>query len=711
MPLQSLFYPQSVAVIGASNDASRIGGQPIRFMKEGGYSGRIYPINPKYSEVQGLPAYSTIDEVDERVDLAIIAVPRSAVVDAVESCARNGVKGAVIFTAGFGETGNAEDRDAELQAAEIARKSGMHLVGPNCGGFFNVREGMFAMFTQTFQHGMPTPGRIAIVMQSGAMATHCFVLARERGVGLSLLATTGNESDVEFSDCLSFIAADDNTNVIIAGMEGCRNGEKLLAAFRATRRSRKPVIMLKVGESEIGAHAAKSHTGALAGSDVIFDMLFRKYGIYRARTIDEAIDIAIACDAGNFPVADGESAGRIGLVTLSGGIGILMTDAATSLGLEVPALPQEVQLELREILPYSAIRNPIDITAQVINDPDLLKRNLMVILKADCYEAIVIFLGSFGLTKELMENFKDGLRQLRRAFPDQLIILSVIVRPETRKELESDGFLIYQDPTRAVEVAAALITFGRQRASSHEPVKPPVISVTAKPLVLARSISESLSKSLLAKAGLPVVDERLVGSAEEARQAAKELGLPVAMKVDSAQINHKTEIGGVILDVCTQEDVENAYETLISRARQTAPDAVIDGILVAPMIHGGVETILGVHRDPIFGPVVMFGIGGIFVEIDKDVVFRIAPFEADEAYKMIGEIKGFTLLNGTRGKPPSDIDALANSLVKLSSFAAANIDTVESIDINPMIVLPNGQGAVVIDAAIFPRISPGDNQD
>lgn len=705
MSLGRLFYPRSVAVIGGSSDPSRIGGQPIHFMKESGFLGSIYPINPKHSEIQGLPAYPSLDSVDEQVDLAIIAVPRTEVVKAIESCARNGVKGAVVFTAGFSETGLAEDREAEQQAVEIARKAGMRLIGPNCGGFFNVRENMYAIFTQTFQHGMPKPGNIAIVMQSGAMATHCFVMLRERGYGLSILSTLGNECDVEFSDSLSFIAADKNTNVIIAGMEGCRDGAKLLAAFRVAREHQVPVIMLKVGESEVGSMAARSHTGALSGENRTFDMVFRKFGIYRAKTIDEALDIAIACSVGSFPVLTKESPGRIGLVTLSGGIGILMADTATSVGLDVPALPQRAQKLLREILPYSAVRNPIDVTAQVINDPSLLEKNLMVILEEDCFDAIVLFLGSFGLNNQLMKNIMAGLMKVRRAFPDRLIILSTIVRSETQRELEANGFFIYPDPTRAVEVASALMTFGRQRhcQSEHEIHEPPQACAPYKPFDMGNEISELESKKLLTVAGLPVIDETLVKSMEEAWEAAESHGLPVAMKIVSAQIQHKSEMGGVILGVSSRAGVEDGYETLINRANNTSPDAVIDGILVTPMITGGVETVLGVQRDPIFGPLIMFGIGGIFVEIYEDVVFRIAPFDVNEAHKMIREIKGFALLNGARGRPLVDVDALADALVKLSSFAAVNIDTVESIDINPMIVRTRGEGAVIVDAAIFPR--------
>jgi acyl-CoA synthetase (NDP forming) len=292
-----------------------------------------------------------------------------------------------------------------------------------------------------------------------------------------------------------------------------------------------------------------------------------------------------------------------------------------------------------------------------------------------------------------------------------LIILSTLVRPDTQKELEAAGFLICPDPTRAVEVAAALIAFGRKKAHPVIPVAPPLTPAPTEPLTLSGPISESAAKILLAKAGLPVSDERSAGSAEQAIQAAEAVGLPVAMKLNSPQISHKTEIGGVMLDLGSPQDVGQAYETLMDRAQKSAPEAIIEGILVAPMIKSGVEVILGVKRDAIFGPVVMFGLGGIFVEVFKDVVFRLAPFDIDEAHKMIREIKGLSLLNGARGGPAADLPALASALVNLSSFAAAHIDAVDSIDINPMIVRPKGQGVVIVDAAIFPRLSAEQDQE
>jgi acyl-CoA synthetase (NDP forming) len=466
----------------------------------------------------------------------------------------------------------------------------------------------------------------------------------------------------------------------------------------------KPVVVLKVGRSELGAQAAASHTASLVGSDAVYDALFRQYGVHRARTLDELMDIGYACTAGKFPTR-----GKLGLVTISGGVGVLMADAATAAGLEVPELPPAAQAKLKAIIPYAAVRNPVDTTAQVLGDMELIGVNLETMLREGGCDTVVLFLSTVGMNPVVMEKLTATLLRVRKNFPDTLVIISSLMRRDLFQPLQEAGYLVTEDPSRAVEMVAALTGFGREFARRDGRPRGPDDLLAGRgntaaglPSLPARVLSEHEAKQLLALAGLPAVPERLARTAEEAQQAAQALGYPVALKINSPDILHKSEIGGVLLGVATAQAVAEGFRVLHERATAKAPQARLDGVLVAPMIGDGVETILGVKHDPVFGPVVMFGLGGIFVEVLKDVTFRIAPFGVEEARKMIREVKGFPLLDGARGRPKADVEALARALSSLSIYAASQAGRLDSIDVNPFIVRPVGKGGVAVDALIVP---------
>jgi len=688
--LSALFEPRSVAIVGASTDVTRIGGRVLDYFIRGGFKGPIVPVNPNRPEVQGLPAVTGVADLPDGIDMAVIALPAAAARDALAACAARGIRGAIVFSSGFAETGEA-GRKAEAELTRIAHETGMRLLGPNCLGAFNSFSGFFGTFTNTLDRVFPRPGALSIISQSGAFGTHLFWLAHQRGMGLRHWISTGNECDVEAAECLDYVIDDPGTRVILLYLEGARRGPALIAALEKAREAGKPVIAIKVGRSVVGAEAAASHTAALAGGDAVYDAVFRRYGVARVDSAETMIDAAMIALTGRLPTGK-----RLGIVTISGGGGILMADLASDLGLELPPMPPAAQAALKQGLPFAAPRNPVDITAQAFNDLDLMERNLDLIVAEGGYDAIIAFFTTVAGSPSIAPPLIAALRKLRANHPDRLIVLSLLADPELVKAYEAEEYPVFEDPGRAVAAVAALMYAG---ATAHLPpaIELPAIDLPPGPL------NEHQSKALLAEAGVPVVTETLATTPEEAASAFERIGRQVAMKVVSAVLAHKSEFGGVLLDVADEDAVRQGFATLMQRARAHAPDARIHGVLVAPMLKGHIETIIGVRRDPVFGPVVMFGLGGIFVEVLKDVTFRLAPFDEAEARLMIAEVKGHALLTGARGRPPADIDALAKALAAVSRFAAGAGEPLESLDINPFAVLPQGEGAVALDALIVTR--------
>jgi acyl-CoA synthetase (NDP forming) len=686
-PLDYLFRPRSVAIIGASSDPNRIGGRPVRFSKYA-FKGALLPVNPNQTEIQGLPAYPSIKDAPVAVDQAIVAVPAKAAMQAVDDCIAKGVKAIVMFSSGFAETG-AEGRAAQAELARRCAAGGVKLLGPNSLGMFNVEAGLYSTFSGYFDPLWPRSGPVGIVSQSGAFGTYFLALAIERGLGFSHFAATGNEADIDVAQCVEWLADDPATQVIMIYLEGCRDGARLRAAFARARQNRKPVIAMKVGVSESGIAAVASHTGSLVGSDAVFDAVFAEYNVYRAHSLDELVDVAYACAGGVFP-----SSARLGVVTLSGGVGIQMADAAAAFGLALPRMPDAAQQQVLGMVPFAGPANPVDTTAQVVNDWPMFTKILGIVAEQGGVDSVVSFLAHMGTTPGVMEQLKGAFVEVRRRFPDQVFVLCARMPREMADEFFAMGFLIFEDPTRAIAAVAALAKLSQGFAKPHTEQ---ALVQAAAPLA-AGSINEAAAKRVLAGAGIPFAREHVARSRDEAVAAATEIGFPVVLKVLSPDIAHKSEAGGVVLGLRTADEVANAYDRMMARVREHAPNARIEGALVARMIEGGVETVIGVKRDPMFGPVVMFGLGGVYVEVLKDVTLRLAPVDHATALEMIRGIKGFPLLAGARGKPPVDLDALANALVAMSRFAAAHPE-VTSAEINPFIALP--QGGVAVDALIL----------
>lgn len=692
--LSALFAPRAIAVVGASSNAQKIGGIPVDYQRRFGFEGALYPVNPNADRIQDLPAYPSLRAIGQPVDLAILAVPSALVDGALDDAIAAGVKGVVLFSSGFAEVG-AEGAAAQARLGDKARAAGVRLVGPNCLGFMNIARHVYATFSPAPGVGRVMPGRIGLVSQSGAFGAYAYAMARARGVGLSLWATTGNEADVQVADCLAWLAQDPDTDVIMAYMEGCRDGPRLRAALALAQANGKPVVMVKVGRTALGAEAAASHTAALAGDDAVYDAVFRQYGVLRARNLTEFFDLAHSA-----AVAGRPRDRSIGLFTLSGGVGALMADEASAQGLDARPLSEVAQDTLRRWVPFAAPRNPVDITGQVTNDMTLIDRTARVMLDDQGFASWMGFLAAAGASDAFWPVLRALVSSLREAYPDTLLAVSTLLTPERRAELEAMRCLVFADPSDGIRTIAALA--GLKPAAAAVAATP---ASTKAPLTLAPgTMSEPDALALLADAGVPVVAHRVVRSADEAAAAAEALGEAVVVKIVSADIPHKSDVGGVALGLRGAAQARAAFERTRDLALTARPEARLDGALVARMLTGGVECIAGVHRDPVFGPVLMFGLGGIHVETLRDVSLRALPITRDDALAMVRELRAFAILNGARGRPPVDLDSIADALCALADFAQRAGDSLDSAEINPLIARPQAEGGcVAVDALVVGR--------
>ncbi|MGB3072276.1 MAG: acetate--CoA ligase family protein [Ottowia sp.] len=689
--LHPLFFPTAVALIGASSDPERIGGRPLRFLLEAGFAGKLYPINRSgAAEIQGLPAYKSLTDVPGPVDHAIIAVPVPGVEAALKECAAKGVKAVQVLTAGFAEVDAA---GAELQArlVSICREAGMRMVGPNSLGLLNPSQNFFATFSTALNGLRPKHGVIGLATQSGAFGSATYGMATLRGIGLSRVIATGNEADVDVAECIDYLAEDADTRVICAALEACKDGARLRAALCKAAAAGKPVVIMKIGSTEVGAAAAATHTGSLAGNDAVYDAVFAECGAHRAQSVEEMLDIAHLCAVtGSLPANE-----DIGIMTGSGGIGILMADNATELGMKLPALKDNAAAALRELLPYAVPANPFDTTAQVTSVPDGVPRTLdAMLLPGSPYGSLFAYLAHVGLSPVRFQSTEDRLIEIHRAHPDRTLVIVMLSEDAVTQRLEAAGVAVFADPTRAVRAVAGAARMARLRRQMSLNTAAPIGKVNA-PLSAG---TETEAKTLLSAAGIPVLPEKTCTSAADAVAAANAMGYPVVAKIVSADIPHKTEVGGVIVGVQDAAAMAEAYETLLARAAERAPQARIDGVLVAPMVRGGVETIIGIHMDPVFGPMVMFGLGGTAVELYKDVAFASAPISPAQGMALIDSVRASALLKGWRGGPQYDVQALAEALSHLSAFAVRHADHLTGIDINPFVV--QTKGAVCLDALI-----------
>ncbi|MEF7617418.1 acetate--CoA ligase family protein [Aquincola sp. MAHUQ-54] len=688
-PLDPVFNPASIAVVGASADPRKIGGRPIAYMQRSGFSRPLYPINPRQREIQGLQAYPSLRDVGRPVDQVIVAVAGEHVPAAVEEAVAQQARSIIVFSSGFAEMGD-EGRRVQDQIAARCREAGIPLVGPNCIGVFSARQAMYATFMTALEHELFEPGSVGIATQSGAIGSYLYGLAGDRGVRFSQFIATGNEAAVDVADCIDWMAQDDATSVVMAYLEGCRDGERLYRALRRAQAARKPVILMKVGRSAQGAAAAASHTGSLAGADAVYDAILRETNAWRADSLEEMVDVAYACSTSVLPRGP-----RLGVITPSGGVGVIAADEAARAGLTLPVLPPQTQQAIRDIIPFASGVNPVDTTAQTVGDRSLYTRILDIVFRHEGFDSVLSFNASMGRSEAEFAKVRSALYELRRAHPQTVVALSMRATPEIAAELGREGILYFADPSRATATIGAL---ARIAAGFDRPAEAAVAMQAAQPLPEG-VLDEATARRLLEGAGVPFVGQAIARSADEAAAAAEACGYPVVLKVLSPDIAHKSDVGGVLLGLKDAAAVRAGWSSMMDKVRTACPAARLEGAIVSPMVAGGVETVMGAVRDPVFGPMVMFGLGGVFVEVFQDVTFRRAPVSLQTAREMIQEVQGLPLLTGARGKPKADLGTLAQALVDLSRFAVAHRDEVASVEINPFIALP--EGGVAVDALIL----------
>jgi acetate---CoA ligase (ADP-forming) len=689
--LDMFFDPKSVAVIGASRTPGKLGHAVLQNIQQYGYEGAVYPINPQTQEILGLKSYASVLLVPDPVDLAVILVPSRQVSQVLVECGEKGVKGAIIISAGFREVGS-EGWHREHDILSIARRYGMRLIGPNCLGVIDT----VARLNASFAAGMPARGTIAFMSQSGALCTSILDMALAEQVGFSRFVSLGNKAD---ADEVTFVRAWQNdpcTNVIMAYLEGIEKGPEFMRVAREGS-TKKPIIAIKAGTTSAGSRAVSSHTGALAGSERAYEAAFRQSGVIRARSVQELFDYAIAFARQPLLAVD-----RIAVVTNAGGPGIMATDACERAGLQLASLEARSMERLRAALPSAAsVLNPVDLLGDALADRYSLALET-VAHDANVGGIVVILTPQImtdveGTARVVGELSKRVDKPIVGCFMGQGTVLPGI------NILNRHRVPNYPVPERAVAALAAMRRYRlwRERPPQaleslpvdRERVRRAFAQVRAEGRL---AMGDTETREIMEAYGIPTPPTYLARTAEEAVHYAEEIGFPVAVKISSPDILHKTDVGGVKLNVTTPGEVRDAFELMVYRASRYMPEAEIWGCLVQEMILEGKEVIAGMHRDPHFGPLMMFGLGGIYVESLRDVTFRIAPFDRREAREMVGEIQAANILRGTRGEGPSDVEALADALLRLSQLVVDFPEIVE-FDVNPLTVFEDGRGLVGID--------------
>jgi acetyl coenzyme A synthetase (ADP forming)-like protein len=697
--LDRILRPSSIAVVGASRRPGTIGYQIVDNLLRHGYQGVVYPVNPKARAIHSIPTYPSVMDIPGEVDLAIVVVPKQHVLDVVDECGRKGIEGLVVISAGFREVGgNGARLEAELM--EKVRSYGMRLVGPNCMGVLSTRPEL--SMNATFAPTMPPTGPVSMMSQSGAMGVTILDYAAEYGIGVADFVSVGNKPDVSGNDLVQYWAEDDRTRVILMYLENFGNPQKFNRLARQITK-KKPIVVVKAGRTGVGARAASSHTGALAGADVAVDALLGQSGVLRVDTVEELFDLAMAFD--DLPVPRGN---RVAVVTNAGGPGIIIADACEARGLEVAPLSDRTQASLREVLAEEAsVRNPVDMIASAT--PESYRLVLDRVLQDDGIDAaIAAFVPPLGVRQQ---DVAQAIVEARQGH-DKPVLAVLMGReglPQGRAELHEAGVPAYIFPESAAKALAAMHRY-REWLERPEGTFHQYEVDRAMVQRILREACESGEEHLAGPDalavfrayGIPVLESRIVSSAEDAARAAEELGVPVVMKIESPDIVHKTDVGGVVVDLRSEEEVRVEFDAMVNRVRNAQPEAQINGVLLQPFVRGGRETIIGGTTDPTFGPLLMFGLGGVYVEALKDVVFRVHPLTDLDARQMVKSIRGYRVLEGVRGEPPSDEAAIADVIQRVSQLMGENPGIVE-LDINPFLV--QEQGGVALDARI--RVSCG----
>jgi acetyltransferase len=658
---------------------------------EGGFQGSLYPINPKRGEILGLRSHASLDEIEGEIDLAVIVIPSKGVLDALEACGERGVGSVIVISAGFRETGH-EGLMAERKMAEIADQYQMRIVGPNCLGVIDTLASMNASFAV----GMPRQGKIAFMSQSGALCTSILDIALARDVGFSRFVSLGNKADLDEIDFLEAWSDDPESKVIMGYVEGIADGARFIEVARRLTK-RKPVIVIKSGRTSAGSRAVSSHTGTLAGSERAYEAAFKQAGVTRSGSVGNLFDLSIAFARQPLPRND-----KVAIITNAGGPGIMATDAIEEMGLSLASLANETMASLRQALPPAAsVLNPVDVLGDA--RADRYQAAFELVLADPNVGALIVI-----LTPQFMTEIEETAKAVAEvAHQSEIPVLDCFMGEANTQGgvriLNEHDVPNYIVPERAVTALKAMADQRRWQDRplpqfEHFDVNRERVARVFEHVRAERrvQIGDAEGRDILEAYCIPIPGSKLCRTAEEAVAFAEEAGYPVVMKIASPDILHKTDIGGVRLNIQSATDVRDSFDLMTFRAMRHMPDAEIWGCLVQQQVRGGKEVIVGMNRDPQFGPLVMFGLGGIYVEALKDVAFRIAPFSRDEAREMMREIQSFNLLRGVRGELPSDIEASTDALLKLSQLVTDFPEIVE-MDINPLMVFEEGKGVMGID--------------
>ncbi len=697
--LESLLYPDSIAIIGASRTPGKVGYELVSNLLESNYKGAIVPVNPSAKEVLGIKTYPSLSDYNKRITLSVIAVPSKYVKQTVQDSIDAGAGSIVVITAGFKETGK-DGAQLEREIADLCRKHKTRLLGPNCLGLINTHNSMNASFARQ----MPEPGNISVMSQSGALCTAILDMAAGRRLGLAQLVSIGNKADLSETDFLEAFAKDEKTKVIVAYLESIGSGNEFMKAAEEAS-SKKPVVAFKAGTTQAGVKAASSHTGSLAGADIAYGAAFKRSGIIRAENFDSIFDYATAFAMQPLPKGP-----KVAIITNAGGPGIMAADAVEDAGMQVTSLGKGTATALRDKLPAAAsVGNPIDVLGDA--DPERYVMALNAAQDDDSVDAIIVILTPQAMTKAA-ETARAIARSCRLKKPVLASFMGGADVMPGREELVSSGLPDYLSPERAVGALKAMYDY------SCWLQRPPRI-VTRFPVnrirverILKRhhrlkqlQLGEASAKKILKAYHFNVPMGDKAENADHAVEIAEKIGYPVAMKIISPDIVHKSDMGGVKLNLSSPEELRDAFDLMMMRIREKMPDADLEGVYVEKMCNKGREVILGMTRDPQFGPMLMFGLGGIFVEVMKDVTFHIAPITSEEAMQMLEGTRSFELLKGARGQASVDISAIAESLQRISQLVT-DFPQILEMDINPFMVGKIGEESIAADARI--RIAAGE---
>ncbi|MHA6800209.1 acetate--CoA ligase family protein [Bounagaea algeriensis] len=692
--IEKLLHPRSIAVLGASDNPIKLSGRPVDYLKRFGFTGRILPINATRTEVQGLPSHRSLEDVDGDIDLAFIMFSAEHVAEGVRACAEHGIEVVIVGAAGFAEVGGrGAVLQEELQAA--IDETGVRVLGPNCLGMMSVRDRAMATFTSALDEDVDLhEGPVAFVSQSGAFGSFVFSEAQQSGVGISHYFNTGNEVDLSVAEILGGLVESEQAQVLLAYLEGVSHGRELLDVARRAHESNKPLLTVKVGRSAAGARAAQSHTASLAGEDAVFDGAMRQAGVIRLDGTESLLDAAQLFATGRR--ARGR---RLTTLSLSGGAGVLMADMANGHGVEVPTWEERWQQRMAEVIPtYGSPRNPIDLTATLVSDPELLRRGLEVAVEHPDTDMIAVLLGNADTGSEALIG---AIEQAHHRTDRPLVVVWTGGSGRPRRRLRELGIPCYTDAGRAAAALGVLADFSlRPPLSSAE--RPADIDDAVARAVIARArdagrsqLNEYDSSRVVAAYGVPCAGALCVDTPDGAVSAAAELGEPVAVKLLSESIGHKSDIGGVRLGVSGAESVRTAAEDLLGVAGKNGDSSA--RLLVQRMERAETELIVGIKHDPSFGPVVVVGFGGVLVDVLADSQVGVAPLDPDAAKRLLLSLRGSRLFGAVRGQPPRDLDAAADIVARLSWLAFDLADDITELDINPLLLGAHGHGAIAVD--------------